>query len=143
MKTQNIAISSHGRVGMAVAALGLSLSTIQQINGAGFVEISPMKRAHSIYTATLLPNGKVLVAGGYPSGTSAEVYDPATGTWAITGALRAVRADHTATLLPNGKVLVTGGGQDGGSLIARPSAELYDPTTGTWALTGRMKQARV
>ena len=68
---------------------------------------------HAIsHTATLLPNGKVLVAGGYDSsGTlaSAELYDPASGTWTATGSLATARVCHTATLLPNGKVLVAGG----------------------------------
>src|SRR5262249_5626229 len=67
------------------------------------------------YTVTLLPSGKVLVAGGInPSGrftvfASAEVYDPATGLFSPTGALATARADHSATLLPSGKVLVAGG----------------------------------
>ena len=65
------------------------------------------------HTATLLPNGKVLVAGGFDiSGNalaSAELYDPASGTWTATGSLATARAYHTATLLPNGKVLVAGG----------------------------------
>ncbi len=82
-------------------------------------------------TATLLPNGKVLVAGY----NSAEVYDPATGTWSYTGSL------HTAgpaTLLPSGKVLVAGS-NNGGSLI---SAELYDPATGAWSSTATLAQRR-
>ena len=63
------------------------------------------------HTATLLPNGKVLVAGGNNSGilTSAELYDPASGSWSATGSLNTARYQHTATLLPNGKVLVAGG----------------------------------
>ena len=77
-------------------------------------------------------NGKVLVAGGYDGDThasmsSAELYDPATGTWAATGLLRASRDSHTATLLPNGKVLVTGGFDGNGDFSG---AELYDPATG-------------
>jgi hypothetical protein len=84
----------------------------------------------------LLSNGKVLVAGGQGTSSaylsSAELYDPTTGTWTPTGALNAARNNHTATLLPNGKVLVAGG--DG----ATTSAELYDPATGTWAVTGTM-----
>ena len=64
------------------------------------------------HTATLLPNGQVLVAGGHGNGrllASAELYDPATGTWTATGSLATARGYHTATLLPNGKVLVAGG----------------------------------
>src|SRR5260370_19782560 len=66
--------------------------------------------ARYLHTATLLPNGKVLVAGGLDSGfhrsASAEVYDPASGTWTATGSLATARYSHTTTLLPNGKVLV-------------------------------------
>ena len=64
------------------------------------------------HTATLLPNGKVLVAGGDAVAqplASAELYDPASGTWTPTGSLNTARSEHTATLLPNGKVLVAGG----------------------------------
>src|SRR5436190_6343834 len=67
------------------------------------------------HTATLLNNGKVLVAGGHsgaggagPYLRTAELYDPATGLWSATGQLTGSEADHTATLLPNGKVLVVG-----------------------------------
>ncbi len=88
--------------------------------------------ARERHTATLLPNGKVLVAGGdngflnYLS--SAELYDPASGLWSATGSLATARAEHTATLLPNGKVLVAGGI---GSSTYLSSAELYDPASGT------------
>ena len=60
------------------------------------------------HTATLLPNGQVLVAGGATNTGIAELYDPATGTWTTTGRGRA-RQDHTATLLSDGRVLVVGG----------------------------------
>ena len=73
------------------------------------------------HTATLLPNGKVLIAGGYLD-ASAELYDPATGTWSATGELSEARWSHTATLLLNGKVLVAGGRQEGYTIA---SAELY------------------
>ena len=90
----------------------------------------------------MLPNGKVLVAGGYDgSGSlaSAELYDPASGTWTATGSLATARYAHTATLLPNGKVLVAGG-YDGSGILA--SAELYDPASGTWTATGSLATAR-
>jgi hypothetical protein len=99
--------------------------------------------------ATLLPNGKVLVTGGdlccLIALSSAELYDPSTGTWVATGSMHDSRSDsHTATLLPNGQVLVAGGGS--GSCCPWPeilsSAELYDPSSGTWAHTGSMTTGR-
>jgi large repetitive protein len=101
------------------------------------------------YTATLLPNGRVLVAGGNTDGNtvsiaSAQLYDQASGTWTTTGALNFPRSYHTATLLPNGKVLVAGGEFDTAAnpfeLVA--PAELYDPVTGLWTLTGAMNVLR-
>ena len=80
------------------------------------------------YTATLLPNGKVLVAGGDDGSrlASAELYDPVANTWSPAGSLATARSDHTATLLPNGKVLVAGG--DIADSIYRNDAEvLPDP----------------
>ncbi len=93
-------------------------------------------------TVTLLPDGRVLLAGGFddrnsPKGVtaSAELYDPGSETWTITGSMIAPRANHTATLLPDGRVLVAGG-HDLDNATA--SAELYDPASGTWTATGSM-----
>ena len=102
--------------------------------------------ARSYHTATLLSNGKVLVAGGYKSTSpyylsDAELYDPATGMWTATGRLTTARFDHTATLLPNGKVLVTGGHYGAYNGVYLSSAELYDVATGTWAATGALTTA--
>lgn len=91
------------------------------------------------HTATLLPNGTVLVAGGYPAGTmlaTAALYDPATGSWTAAASMRLARGYHTATLLPDGTVLVAG------SLSSQRSAELYDPETDAWTETGSMVQGR-
>jgi len=100
------------------------------------------------FTATTLANGKVLVAGGFhfdanlkavvPT-NSAELYDPASGTWSNTGSLNTARGDHTATLLPNGKVMVCGG-DNGNSGFS--STEVYDPASGTWSLSGPLNVVR-
>jgi WD40 repeat protein len=94
------------------------------------------------HSATLLPNGRVLVAGGHNGSRalwSAELYDPTSGTWTTTGRLATDRTRHTATLLPNGQVLVTGGL---GSSGYPANAELYDPASGTWTETGILNTAR-
>ena len=94
------------------------------------------------HTATLLSNGKVLVAGGYHFGVgaSAEVYDTTNGIWTATGSLNIARYVHTASLLPNGKVLVAGGLDSNAFSLA--SAELYDPSSGIWTATGSLNSAR-
>jgi hypothetical protein len=93
------------------------------------------------HTATLLSNGKVLVAGGRDNGgnplTSAELYDPVLETWTTTGSLHLSRWGHAAALLPNGKVIVVGG------VGAESSAELYDPVSGTWTVTGNLRTDKV
>ncbi|CAF1181756.1 unnamed protein product [Adineta ricciae] len=98
-----------------------------------------MNVAREYHTASILPNGKVLVTGGDNGNVnlnSAELYDPSTGNWTTTGNMSVAREYHTASILPNGKVLVTG--ESGGG----NSAELYDPSTGNWTTTGNMSAAR-
>jgi hypothetical protein len=97
-----------------------------------------MSIARAGHTATLLQNGKVLVAGGSGQDGLAELYDPANGTWAPTGSMSERRSGHRATLLQDGKVLVTGGGA--GSMSASP--EIYDPATGSWSSAGSMVEKR-
>jgi len=95
-------------------------------------------------STTVLPNGKVLIA----SEPTAELYDPATGTFELTGQMTRGRSDRqpgwaiggTATLLPNGKVLLAGGNIFEMSYLAE--AELYDPSTGTFTAIGSMNKAR-
>jgi hypothetical protein len=101
-----------------------------------------LNTARHLHTATLLPNGKVLVAGGFDTSNSlasAELYDAATGAWTPTANLITSRADHTATLLGNGLVLVAGGSSN---FTATNAAELYDPATDTWTSTGNLNVAR-
>jgi len=108
----------------------------------------PMGVGREMHTATLLPDGKVLIAGGaapYPDNTTsgAELFDPSTGLFSSTGSMGTPRQFHTATLLKNGKVLVTGGVRYNTPMDnVWFTAELYDPATGTWSDTGSMGYAR-
>ena len=123
----------------------LSAALLPQAKGANdFVATGSMITARKHHTATLLANGKVLVAGGYDDVTghvsSAELYDLATGQWGATASLSNARDGHTATLLANGKVLVAGGSDEYNGGLS--SAELYDPATGQWSATGPLSAAR-
>jgi WD40 repeat protein len=105
-----------------------------------------MNVPRAAHTATLLPNGQVLVAGGFrEEGTreiaigSAEIYDPKSGSFILTGDMNESRSGHTATLLPNGQVLIVGGW---GTAQRTASAELYDPQTGKFSNTDSMSAPR-
>jgi hypothetical protein len=80
-----------------------------------------MAKARTLHTATLLPSGKVLVAGGGDDNSTAEVYDPATAAFSFAAGMGIGRSGHTATLLPDGSVLVAGGGV----FVGLASTELY------------------
>ncbi len=82
----------------------------------------------------------MLVTGGYSPAVlnSAEIYDPSTGVWRITGNMNYTRYDHITSILANGKVLVTGGYNG----VMLNSAEVYDPSTGLWTITANMSYAR-
>ena len=104
-----------------------------------------MIAARGNLSATLLPNGKVLVAGGIngignPIGT-AELYNPATGKWTATGNMITARDEHTAILLSTGNVLVAGG-EDSNS-VTTSKTELYNPSTGKWTATGNLNTSRL
>jgi hypothetical protein len=95
------------------------------------------------HTAVLLDDGRVLLVGGVGTGwtflASAEIYDPASGTFTPTGSMSAPRESHTLTKLLDGRVLVTGGHQgQHAALQIFASAEIYDPATGTFTPTGSM-----
>ncbi|HEY2712766.1 MAG TPA: kelch repeat-containing protein [Chthoniobacterales bacterium] len=101
------------------------------------------------HSASLLPNGQVLVAGGETvdfngvTVASAELYNPVTGTWTATGSMFLSRERQTANVLQNGQVLIAGGdfydGVNGGFLT---ECELYDPALGTWSATASMSTPR-
>jgi hypothetical protein len=95
------------------AIFALNCLATHHANADSFTNTGSLNTARYWHTATLLPNGKVLVAGGYNTAniplSSAELYDPVTGTWTATGSMITTRVNPSATLLPNGKVLVVGG----------------------------------
>jgi hypothetical protein len=100
-------------------------------------------------TATRLEDGTVLIAGGFDNTgnplSSAELYTRSTGTFVATGSLNSARGFSTATALIDGTVLITGGWgvnafSSGGALA---SAELYDPATNSFSVTGSLNVGRV
>jgi N-acetylneuraminic acid mutarotase len=96
--------------------------------------VASMTVPRNAHTATLLPDGKVLVAGGYNNPAypiATELYDPVTDSWSTAGNLASPRYSPSAALLPNGRVLVIGGFNASGTV---PSAEIYDPITNAWGL---------
>jgi hypothetical protein len=104
-----------------------------------FSPAGSMKTARFAHTETLLPDGHVLITGGFDASftalSSAELFDPASGTFSKTGSMTTGRDGHTATLLGNGLVLIAGG-------AAVASAELYDPFNGAFTTTGSMHVVR-
>jgi hypothetical protein len=106
-----------------------------------FAETGSLNTARKGHTATLFPNGTILIAGG--SGTSgyaatAEIYNSTAGTFTNTGTLNNARAGHTATLLNDGTILIAGGGTYAGNIAV---AELYNATAGTFTDTGSLNTA--
>jgi len=107
-----------------------------------FTKVANMLTARSGHTATSLQDGRVLIVGGYTDFTNsefhasvtAEIYNPATGSFSSVGSMSVARFLHSAILLPNGMVLVAGGSDS--------SAELYDPTSNSFSSTGAMETIR-
>ena len=114
--------------------------------------VGDMLHVRVVHTATLLRDGRVLVAGGlsccheasptldfYES--SAEIYDPSTDKFTATGSLSAARGNHAAALLPDGRVLIAGG--NGNDPAAPPlGTEIFDPATGQFTSGGDLRQPR-
>ena len=180
--TENLSLILQSAGNQTITATDTVTATIT--GSSNSIEVSTrfqptgdMGTGRAAQTATLLPNGKVLIAGGFNSTevlATAEIFDPATGTFTATGNMTAARFSHTATLLENGpaatngKVLITGGSdsltalsfhgfqpadslakakapvtEGSTSSLDLATAELYDPTTGTFTATGSMSELRV
>jgi len=112
----------------------------------------PMNVRRGLATATLLPNGQVLEAGGRwcpnaPPATcdftfrtaTAELFNPATGTWTPTGSMTQARHTTASVLLPDGRVIVPAGFTNAGT---GTNADIFNPVTGTWTATGNLNVAR-
>ncbi|HEY1583682.1 MAG TPA: hypothetical protein VGF73_11350 [Chthoniobacterales bacterium] len=107
-----------------------------------------LNEGRSGFRATLLDDGQVLVAGGYPENSpgfvpDSELYDSASGTWDLSGSLNRPRALHVQLLLPDGRVLIAGGyaGHPSRALVTQ-STETFDPSTGQWTLARPMNMPR-
>jgi len=123
---------------------GLSASATSAFTiGGVWLPAASVTQEREGHTATLLPNGKVLVAGGMGNSgilSSAEIYDHVAGSWGTTGSMSHTRYYHRAVLLTSGKVLVSGGIDNDGNAL--DSAEIYDPVSGAWSDTGPLAQSR-
>jgi N-acetylneuraminic acid mutarotase len=154
-RTNHIAIRlQNGRV---LVAGGVSVETQTRLASAEIYDPATglwtptgnLSAARQLAAAIMLNDGRVLAIGGSGASSnldplsSTEIYNPATGQWAITGAMTVPRAGHAALLLSNGKVLVTGGARTTISgTVLHSSADLYEPSTGQWTGTGNFTTAR-
>ena len=121
---------------------GISNSIQVFATASGFTATGSMGSSREKHTATLLNNGKVLIAGGDDNKVvlaTAELFDPGNQNFTATGTMQTERTAHTATLLTGGKVLIAGGRNGSGSLA---TAELFDPDTGNFTTTGSMGTGR-
>src|SRR6266700_2356361 len=142
-------ISSISLAGFLVSLSFFLLSPLTTFASGSWITVGSMAGTRGNASATVLPNGKVLVAGGIHSDPDSrdltlysEVYDPSTQTWSQSGNLNVPRyfGENALVLLANGKALLPGGSDLNNNPYA--TTELYDPSTGTWSYTGSMNQSR-
>src|SRR5580700_4596434 len=135
--------------GTATGEVGGVLSSAELYDPAArtFAPTGSMTVPRAGQTITMLRDGRVLLTGGVQNVgfrselSSAEIYDPAAGTFSATGSMSVPREGHTATILRDGRVLIAGGSDNGVHTL--DTAEIYDPSSGTFRRTGHLHQPRV
>ena len=128
--------------------IALSLSFCAAVYGIESLAVSwtaanPMNRPRAFFAASELPNGNILVAGGFDNMVNfadSEIYNWHTGLWTVTAPMKNARSAPVAVQLENGRVLVIGGLDGDGTILN--TAEIYDPRTNTWALTDHLNVPR-
>jgi len=133
---------------IALASPGPISAAAKTGNAGVWQKVPDMLDEHVWHAATLLKDGRVLVAGGADfSGiatANCELFDPKTNRWVRAASMGSARAAHTATLLTDGSVLVTGGGTGLSTFppeILR-TAEIYHPASNSWTVAAPMEVAR-
>jgi hypothetical protein len=142
LKYINILIAAAATI-LSLALVACNVNDTASFTGTtalkeGLTRLPDLHELRAAHTATLLPGGKVLIAGGFRKSSNtysqlytktAELYDPVSRSFSLTGSMQIARCGQEATLLPGGDVLITGGNNDTPHLA---SAELYSGSTGTW-----------
>lgn len=141
-----VLVVGGGNNTQASAGGGLNTAEIYDPATNRWISTPPMSAHHNGHTDTVLPNNKVLIAGGFDltcfcSHSVAELYDVAMNRWIPTPRMGSGRSNHTATLLPDNQVLVTGG-SDRERRPSHTSAELYDPIANRWVSVLSMSRGR-
>jgi N-acetylneuraminic acid mutarotase len=137
-----LTLMKTGKVLILGSSTSLSVEIYDPLTGT-FSTAAPLSKKIIGHTATLLPDGRVIIAGGQEVGNpplrEVHLYDPLGNTWNATGSLMVGRRNHSAVLLPDGRPVILGGE---GATEAIGSVEIYDRATGTWSAAGDLTVPR-